>query len=56
MSVPSSLAVNPPGVDADQQMGGEKAGIPVPVIAGGVGGLALLIVVIVVVVVFLRRR
>jgi len=48
--------VNPPDIDADQQTGGDKAGIPVPVIAGGVGGLVLLIAVIVVVVVLLRRR
>jgi len=56
MSVPSSLSVNPPDVDEDQQMDGDKAGISVPVIAGGVGGLALLIVVVLVVVVLLRRR
>ena len=55
-NVPLSIAANPPVVDADQKICGDKAGIPVPVIAGGVGGLALLIVVIVVVVVLLRRR
>ena len=59
MRIPSFLTVNPPDVDADQQMGGDKAGIPVAVIAGGVGGLAFLsvvIVVVVVLVVLLRRR
>jgi len=56
MSGPSFLAVNLPDVDVDQQTGGDKAGIPVPVIAGGVGGLVLLIVVIVLIVVFLGRK
>jgi len=56
INVPSSLAANPPDDDADQHTGGDKAGIPVPVIAAGVGGLVLLTVVIVVVVVLQRRR
>jgi len=56
VTLPSSLAVNPPDDDADQHSGGDKAGIPVPVIAAPVGGLLLLIVVILVVVVLLRRR
>ena len=55
-NVPSSFAANSPDVDADQQTGGDKAGIPVPVIAAVVGGVVLLFVVIVVVVVHLRRR
>ena len=50
------MSVTVPSFLADQQTGGDKAGIPVPVIAGGVGGLVLLIVIIVVVVVLLRRR
>jgi len=53
--LPSFLAVNSPDIDADQQTGGDKAGISVPVIAAVVGGLILLIVVVVVVV-LLRRR
>jgi len=56
MLIPSTLAANPQDVDADQQMGDNKAGIPVPVIAGGAGGLVILIAVIVVVAVLLRRR
>jgi len=52
----SSLAANPPDVDANQQKGIDKAGIPVAVIAGGVGGLALLSFVIVMVVMLLCRR
>ena len=55
-NVPSSLAAKPPGDDLGQHTGGDKAGIPVPVIAAGVGGLVLLTVVIVVVVVLQRRR
>jgi len=56
MRIPSFLAVNPSDVDVEQQTGGDKANIPVPVIAGGVGGLVLLIAVIVMVVLLLRRR
>jgi len=56
VTLPSSLVMNPPDIDADQQTGGDKAGISVPVIAAVVGGLVLFIVVIVVVVMLLRRR
>jgi len=56
VTLPSFLVVNPPDIDADQQTGGDNAGILVPVIAAVVGGLVLLIVAIVVVVVLLRRR